>query len=142
MANEHHGVGVIVRNRAATRFYIQQKDADYRPYPLAYSLFGGAIEPGEPPSDGLARELVEELGDAATILLAASPTWLAEHRVGPGRFRYSLFEVVVDEAALDVLATTPVHEGERGAVVTRAELAVLPFVWGLEAVVSAYLADL
>jgi len=138
---EHHGVGVIVRNHAATRFYVQQKDADYRPHPRGYSLFGGAVDPGEAPGEALARELLEELGEApSAALLAAGPTLVADH--GQLGFRFSLFEVVVDDALLDRLATTAVLEGERGAVVDGAELTSLPFVWGLEAVVRDYLAGL
>lgn len=139
MSKQHLGVGVIVRNRAGTRFYVQQKDAEYRPYPLAYSLFGGASEAGETPAQALARELVEELGDASEPVLAAGPSFVEEHRVGPRRFRFCLFEAVLDDAALDLLAEARVLEGERGCVVSREQLRSLPFVWGLEAVVCAYL---
>lgn len=139
MSNPHRSVGVIARNRAATRFYVQQKDAAYRPHPRGYSLFGGAIEPGETPLEALARELDEELGGAAQLLLAAGPLLVSESRVGPSEFQFALFEVVLDDARLDTLAHTPVYEGERGAVVTREQLLALPFIWGLGAVVRAYL---
>jgi 8-oxo-dGTP pyrophosphatase MutT (NUDIX family) len=139
MAAEHHGVGVIVRNPAATRFYVQQKDAAYRPHPRGYSLFGGAVEPGEALEQALARELAEELGSTAQLLLAARPALVSTTRVGPTGFRFSLFEVVLDDSLLDNLAGAPVFEGERGVVVDRAQLRALPFVWGLEAVVLAYL---
>ena len=142
MTNEHRGVGVIVRNPAATRFYVQQKDAAYRPHPRGYSLFGGAIEPGEALHEALARELAEELGSTAQLLLAAGPALVSEARVGPTKFRFSLFEVVLDDPLLDTLARAPVYEGERGVVVTREQLRALPFVWGLEAVVLAYLDQL
>ena len=139
MSNPHRSVGVIARNHAATRFYVQQKDAAYRPHPRGYSLFGGAIEPGEAPLEALARELDEELGGAAQLLLAAGPLLVSETRVGPSEFQFALFEVVLDDARLDTLAHTPVYEGERGAVVTREQLLALPFIWGLGAVVRAYL---
>lgn len=139
MSNEHTGVGVIVRNPTSTRFYVQQKDAEYRHYPLAYSLFGGASEAGETPAEALARELVEELADASKHVLAASPVLVGEHRVGPRRFRFHLFEAIVDDAALDLLARARVLEGERGCIVSREQIRALPFVWGLEAVVLTYL---
>ena len=139
MTSAHRGVGVIVRNRAATQFYVQQKDADYRPHPRGYSLFGGAVEPGETALEALARELDEELGAAARLLLAAQPAVVHETRVGPSGYWFSLFEVVLDDASLDTLAGSPVFEGERGALVTREQLRTLPFVWGLEAVLLAYL---
>lgn len=139
MTNQHRGVGVIARNPAATRFYVQQKDAAYRPHPLGYSLFGGAADPEEAPLEALARELDEELGDAAQLLLAAGPALVSASQVGPSEFWFSLFEVILDDAQLDTLACAPVYEGERGAVVSREQLRTLPFVWGLEAVVLAYL---
>lgn len=139
MSSAHRSVGVIVRNPAATRFDVQQKDAAYRPHPRGYSLFGGAIEPDESPLEALARELDEELGEAAQLLLAARPALVSETRVGPSEFRFSLFEVVLADALLDTLARAPVYEGERGAVVSRQQLRSLPFIWGLQAVVLAYL---
>jgi 8-oxo-dGTP pyrophosphatase MutT (NUDIX family) len=139
MARPHHGVGIIVRNRAGTRFYLQQKDATYRRFPLAYSFFGGAIEPGETPAQALARELDEELAEAAAPLLAAGPALVDEYRVGPLQHQLWLFELIVDDAMLDTLAVTPVLEGERGAVIERERLLDLKFVWGLELVVANYL---
>ncbi|KIG18390.1 hypothetical protein DB30_00675 [Enhygromyxa salina] len=135
----HHGVGLIVSNHARTRFYVQQKDASYPHYPLAYSLFGGACEPDEAPAQALARELVEELEDAAHELLAVGPSLVGEHVVGPTGFAYSLFEVQITNAQIDLLERAPVLEGERGAVVSRAQLRSLPYIWGLEVVIAAYL---
>ncbi|PRQ09722.1 NUDIX domain-containing protein [Enhygromyxa salina] len=135
----HHGVGLIVSNHARTRFYVQQKDASYPHYPRAYSLFGGSCEPDEAPALALARELVEELEHAARALLAAGPCLVGQHTVGPTRFAYSLFEVAITDAQLEELGRAPVFEGERGAVVTRAQLRSLPFIWGLEVVIIAYL---
>lgn len=63
-------------------------------------------------------------------------------RDGVKIFRFTLFEAIVDDWQLDILARTPVLEGERGAVVTREQVAELPFVWDLEAVVLAYLGRL
>jgi 8-oxo-dGTP pyrophosphatase MutT (NUDIX family) len=139
MSTTHHAVGLIVCNHSRTRYYVQQKDASYPSYPLGYSLFGGAREPGESTLEALARELAEELGDAAPALLAAGPILIQTTNVGPSEFRYSLYEVVIDDAALDQLARAPVFEGERGAVVSEAELRELPFIWDLGGVIVAYL---
>ena len=138
---EHHGVGALVTNPARTRFFVQQKDATYPRFPLAYSMFGGAREPGEGVSEAVARELREELGASAEALLqpAGGLAHVLTTRVESGGFDYTLFEIVVADAQLDALAEVPVLEGERGAVVSRVELGALPFVWGLEAVVRAYL---
>ncbi|MCA9708395.1 MAG: NUDIX domain-containing protein [Myxococcales bacterium] len=139
MAERHHGVVAIVTNPDRTRFFVQQKDEHYRPHPLGYSLFGGAREAEESPAEALTRELREELGAAAQVLLDAG----AEHvftipRSSPGA-RLSLFEVVLDGPVLESLAEVPVLEGKRGVVLGREQLAVTPFVWGLDAVVAAYL---
>ena len=124
------------------RFFVQQKDASYPRFPLAYSMFGGARESGESPAQALARELGEELGPAAAGLLEAGPVHVLTTAVHPWGFRYSLFEIVVRGEQLEALAEVPVLEGERGRVVARAQLPKLPFVWGLEQVVRAYLSGL
>lgn len=139
--DDHHGVGALVTNAARSRFFVQQKDASYPGYPLAYSTFGGAREPGEGSAQAAARELREELGDAAAALLDAGLVEVLTTRLEPDGFTFTLFEILVDDAQLDALAGVPVFEGERGALVTRAELAELPFIWGLGAVLEAYLRE-
>jgi 8-oxo-dGTP pyrophosphatase MutT (NUDIX family) len=135
----HHGVGALVTNPARTRFFLQQKDASYPRFPLAYSTFGGAREAGESPEAALARELGEELGEAlAAALIHAGPREVLTTTLAAG-FRYTLFEIVIADERLEALAAVEVLEGERGAVVSRAQLTTLPFVWGLEAVIAAYL---
>lgn len=137
--DRHHGVVALVTNPARTRFFIQQKDEGYRPFPLGYSLFGGAIEAGEEPEEALARELREELGEAAERLLAAEITAVfAAWPLATG-FVVSLFEVVIDAERLEALAEVPVLEGKRGVVIDRVALGATPLVWGLHAVVAAYL---
>jgi 8-oxo-dGTP pyrophosphatase MutT (NUDIX family) len=135
----HHGVVAIVTNPERTRFFIQQKDEAYRPFPLGYSLFGGAIEPGEEPAEALERELREELGVAAERLLAAEITCVFEARTLATGIVLSLFEVVLDAAQLEALAEVPVLEGRRGVVLDREALRSMPLVWGLHELVGAYL---
>lgn len=135
----HHGVVAVVTNPARTRFFIQQKDEGYRPFPLGYSLFGGAVEAGESLVEALARELREELGAEAERLLAAEPRCVLTKRPLAAGFVVSLFEVVVDGHVLESLAVVPVLEGRRGVVVSREELTTMPLIWGLGAVVDAYL---
>jgi len=140
MTERHHGVVAIVTDPRRTRFFIQQKDEDYPSFPLGYSLFGGRIEPGEAPLDALIRELHEELDTvAATLLEGGGPEHVLTTEVPPTGYLVSLFEVVVTEDMLESLAEAPVREGKRGAVFGRAQLLDMPLVWGLEAVVRAYL---
>jgi 8-oxo-dGTP pyrophosphatase MutT (NUDIX family) len=135
----HHGVVALVTNPERTRFFIQQKDEGYRPFPLGYSLFGGAVEAGESLAQALARELREELGAVAERLLAAEVTLVFSQRPLAVGFELSLFEVVLEAHLLESLAEVAVLEGRRGVVVSREELTTMPLIWGLGAVVDAYL---
>jgi len=139
MVDPHHGVVALVTNPERTRFFLQQKDEAYRPFPLGYSLFGGAVEAGEDLEQALARELREELGAAAEPLLAAGPTCVLAKRSLAAGFVLSLFEIVLESLALESLAEVSVLEGKRGVVVSRERLASLPLVWGLQEAVAAYL---
>lgn len=138
--SEHHGVVALITDPARARFVVQRKDAAYRPAPRGFSLFGGAAEPGESPEQTLARELREELGDAAEALLAAGPRAIVLHRPLAAGFTASLFEIVIDAHALELMADVPVLEGEAAVVLDRDALAACPLVWGLGELVAVYLA--
>lgn len=135
---KHHGVVAIVTNASRTRFFIQQKDAGYRPFPRGYSLFGGAVESGEALDAALARELREELGATAGALLHAGPRWVLTRELREG-FVLSLYEIVLDDGALEELGAVEVLEGERGVLLDREQLRRTPLVWGLQAIVAEYL---
>jgi 8-oxo-dGTP pyrophosphatase MutT (NUDIX family) len=138
----HRGVGVVVTNADRSRFFVQQKDADYPSFPLCYSFFGGSLEPGETVAQALRRELVEELGKhpANTILGHGASEVFDGPVSGPERsYRFTLFEAVVEDDVLDMLSQVEVAEGERGAVFERVAFRALPFIWSLEQVVDAYL---
>ncbi len=138
--SEHRGVGVIVTNGARTRFVVQRKDATYPRYPRGCSLFGGAREPGETDEQALVRELFEALGDAsAAAIVAAGLRHVADFELGPRRFGFAMFEAVLDDARLDLLAARPVYEGERAEIAERSGLAALPWVWTLGDAIAAYL---
>lgn len=129
----------MVTNHRRTRFFVQRKDADYRRHPRGYSLFGGAIEPGESPAFALARELGEELGDGAAPLRAARAVAVFTRRTVAAGFAVSLFEIVLDDAALEACAAVPVLEGECGEVVDRDRLRTLDWIAGVGELVAAYL---
>lgn len=135
----HHGVVAIVTNRDRSRFFIERKDAAYRPYPRGYGLFGGAVERGEAPLTAITRELAEELGPGAAQL--TEPVAVFVQRTMPAGFVLSVFETVLTTSELDALADIPVLEGECGVVIDRDTLLATPLVWGLDAVVAEYLAS-
>lgn len=140
---DHRGVGVIATNPARTRFLVQRKDASYPRFPRGCSLFGGACERGESAQAALVRELHEELGDAtAHLLVDAGLRELGRFEVGERGFAFVLFEAVVADEMLDVLASRPVLEGERAEVVAREDLLGLAWVWGLGEVLAAYVEQL
>jgi 8-oxo-dGTP diphosphatase len=58
-------VAALVRD-AAGRILLTQRRAD-QPMPLKWELPGGKIEPGEAPTEALAREIEEELGCLAEV---------------------------------------------------------------------------
>lgn len=134
----HHAVVAIVTNAARSRFFVQQKDEDYRPFPLGYSLFGGAREPGEALERALVRELHEELGAAAQRLVDAGAKHVLDRELAAG-FMLSLFEIVLEEPVLASLDEIAVLEGKRGVLLDRATLEQTPLIWGLDEVVLAYL---
>ena len=90
-------------------------------------MFGGACEPGESDEAALVRALVD-----------AGLRAIGRFEVGERRFAFALFETVVADEMLDVLASRPVFEGERAEVVTRGELVGMAWVWALGEVLAAY----
>jgi 8-oxo-dGTP diphosphatase len=66
-------VGVVLHHR---------DDKAWIPHPGCWSLFGGAVEPGEDPHDTVVRELEEELGLSGVKL---RPLWRVVDKGGDGR---------------------------------------------------------
>lgn len=136
---EHHGVVAIVTDPARTHFLVQQKDEHYAPFPDGYSLFGGAVEVDENDDNALIRELQEELGEIAARLLTRPPRRVLSMRPPPGTFQLTAYELIVPLDQLRTLHNCAVQEGRRGVVMSRSDLTQTELVWGLSAVVAAYL---
>ncbi len=110
---------VVITNPERSRFVVQRKDETYR-YPLALALFGGLVEPGENDMQAIEREIVEEMGvDSALTVADGLGRSVDVFHIG---FTFVLFEAVIDDGALDLLAERPVFEGKGAEIVPREDL--------------------
>ncbi len=67
----HASTAVLVRSGDGERVYLHRRSAEKLIFPGRYDCWaGGVLGPGEPPADGAARELEEELGVRGVPLLA------------------------------------------------------------------------
>jgi 8-oxo-dGTP pyrophosphatase MutT (NUDIX family) len=100
--------------------------------PAHWALFGGSLDPGETPAEGMVRELEEELGfRAPSVTLLAN---LALNTVPVDRlWRMHFFAVPFTDADLAAMVQT---EGAGKGLFTAAEAQALPKVapWDLMAV--------
>lgn len=100
--------------------------------PDHWALFGGSLEPGEPPAEGIVRELMEELGfraPSATPLAGLALNTMPVDRL----WRMHFFAVPFTEADHAAMVQT---EGAGMALFTAAEAQALPKIapWDLMAV--------
>jgi 8-oxo-dGTP pyrophosphatase MutT (NUDIX family) len=100
--------------------------------PDHWALFGGSLEPGEPPAAGMARELEEELGFRARIVTPLAGLALNTEPVDR-LWRMHFFVVPFIEAELAAMVQT---EGAGKGLFTAAEAQALPKIapWDLMAV--------
>lgn len=100
-------------------------------YPNTWTLFGGAVEPGEPPVRAVVRELQEEL--ELTLPLALWHCFPCPVRSEPGRLvcmHYCYW------GRLDVpLESLVLHEGQRFALFDPAEAAAMTLAFDQQDVV-------
>lgn len=113
---------------------LQIKDRHYPEFPGALSFFGGALEPGEDPETGLARELKEELAnvDTRTLLVKAKRVKTGLIQTTFGAFEFTLFHCQLDPVQFNEILTATVLEGSGIGIVSRARIPSVRFAWGLE----------
>ncbi len=136
----HQGVGIIFRNKEHSAFFIQVKDESYPipEYRECNSLFGGKIEDGESPEEGLLRELNEELGlgklmDKLNIKFIQTFNLQKEKE-----FEFHLFEGILENDDFLALSQVSVFEGY-GKLIKKENLLNEKWIWGLEKVLEFYL---
>ena len=102
------------------RYLLQQRDDDPRiPFPNAWALFGGQIEPRESPAEALVRELEEEIGFAPARMTFFTQLLFDGMDFDPGvRHRY-YFEVPIEPA---VVPTLTQHEGQAMKLLAPADI--------------------
>jgi 8-oxo-dGTP pyrophosphatase MutT (NUDIX family) len=139
---KHHGVGVLFVDPLRGLYLLQQKDAHYLPCPYGFSLFGGAVEPGETPEQAAYREVGEELNPnlaAEAFRSAPSAVFAGELTEGGQSWHMTVLEQRVDSGFFDRLASSPVREGRGSVVVERSALRSLKWIWRLDRALEAYL---
>lgn len=133
----HTGVGIIIRNKSGNSFFIQEKDESYpvERYRNCCSLFGGKIEEGETPLEGLKRELMEEV-DFGNLIHKMDVRFIQSFLI-QNRFEFNLFEGILEDPDFYFLKDKAIFEG-RSKMLNKDFLMEEKWVWGLEEVISFY----
>jgi 8-oxo-dGTP pyrophosphatase MutT (NUDIX family) len=136
---ERHVVGVLVYD-AAGHLLLQQRDhAHGLRYPGWWTVFGGAVEPGETPALAIAREIAEELGAAAAFALRPVFLWsyLCPVRTHPAEtlVRNHIFAAPLERGAGERL---PLYEGQAKRWFAPAEARALRLAFEQQIVIARY----
>lgn len=94
-------------------------------YPGHWGVFGGAIDPGETPEQGLSREIEEELGLSGVVFTPFTQISIDFSYCGLGIVMRHYFGGTIDEAALTRLR---LGEGREMRVFSAIELLSMPRV--------------
>lgn len=93
-------------------FFLQKRDERAKTNPGQFALFGGGIEEGETPKEGMVREITEELG-----YIPINYRFFSRYEIAN-----AILNVFIEEVPHDFEAHVVVHEGEGGKFLTLAEL--------------------
>ena len=113
----------------------QRDDKPTIPYPNTWTLFGGSVEPGEPPVYAVARELEEELELSVPLRLWHS--FPCPIRSQPGKL-VCLHYCYAGLLAVS-LESLVLHEGQRFALFDADEAAALPLAFDQQDVVRWFI---
>ena len=111
---EKRGVSVLVPYRwvgEELHFYLQRRDIDAKALPDWYGPFGGGLENGESPDDGLLREIQEEL-----VFDASEAIFFSKFE-----FFNKIYYVYHLEVGTDFEAKVEVREGQYGKFFSESE---------------------
>jgi len=129
---EHYGVAVVITNLKKDLFYLQKKDekCPIISFRHKYCFFGGAIETDEKEIFALRRELLEELDPVSAKLIYESSKKLFDDyfiNIFHQRTKFSIYESIIDDDELKMMACLPVEEGS-GVLVHRKHIGEKYFV--------------
>jgi 8-oxo-dGTP diphosphatase len=101
-----------------------------------WSTLGGRVEDDETPDEAMRRELIEEIEISPPLTF-----WRRfEHRFSAAGVVYEVdIYAYIGDIDLDV-AAIPLHEGQRLAYLTAADIDHLPFAFGLDALYREFFA--
>ncbi len=135
----HLGVGIIIINENRDSCFVQIKDEHYpvEKYRNGLSFFGGKIEVGESPLEGLLRELEEEI-DIKDLIPVLSIRFIQKFEIGQNpKFEFHFFEGILSQEEFNILTERKVFEGT-GKSFPISSITNLNWIWGLEKVISEY----
>ncbi len=156
MSHPPPGSAAIITNRSHTKFLLQQKREDHGilQYRGAYSLFGGSIEDGETPEEGLKREFCEEILDQTIVdeLVRQNTLWRTYRLKGIiyAEFVCHIFIAEIDDLVFEVwekiLEDTNIITEGKAVIVKKEKLLDLLknpklFVGSLDRVIKEWLTE-
>ena len=120
-------LSVIIFRNEEGKILLQYRDSGPPMDPLSWSLFGGSVEAGETPTEGVLREMKEELG---LELLPTDVRLLSEtvRTLPDGRHQTVYFFEGVQPLVWGMFL---IHEGAGAAFLTKDEIAKMASVTDL-----------
>lgn len=124
-------VGAIIKNLAG-EYLLQLRDEHAPSFQHCWTLFGGAVEPGETPKQALLRELHEEL--------ELTPDQIKSlQQIQDNHDQTGIQQIILELETSAALSDLTLHEGEAMQFVTEQDLFQRTFAFNIERVLRAYL---
>lgn len=135
------GVGVLISNKSANKFFLQVKNETYphKEFVNQLSFWGGRVEKGEELDEALHRELKEELHDDSYKIIQNKikrlKTYTIKSRKGifPIKYNFTFYHATVSDSEIELISNKPVYEG-LSRTVDLDELKDSKFIWNLDVV--------